>query len=172
MFKLTFKQAFEAGAWLKSSGGYIGPEDFIGTTNEGTLIAHKSEILWAQGILVAGATKLTLATGEVITIIVVDDFFMSASEADKKVVLAHEQGHIEEGDLDKITKTNTLKRVFEACIGKVQEMELLADLYAANKIGLSETIHELEWLHKNLASHISRKEVKNRIAFLKRIQLG
>lgn len=171
MFKVTLKQAFGSGVWEKSSGGFISPEDFIGQTSEGTLVVHKPKFLQARGLLVACATKIKLFNDDVIDIIIVDDYFLSASEADKKVVLAHEQGHISNGDLDKITKTNTLKRVFQSCIGKVQDSETAADLYAANKVGFDETIHELEWLHRNLPSFISRKEVENRISFLKRMQL-
>ena len=171
MFKVTFKEAFNAGYWL-STDGKITPEDLIGYSDEGTPIIHKRQILQAAGLIVACATKIKIDDGEVISVIAVDDFFMTASDNDKKVVIAHEQGHISNGDLEHIRKINTLERVLNSFVGRVQDKEIAADLYAAKTVGFEKTLHELEWLYSNVPGYISKKELMNRIKTLKKLQVA
>ena len=99
-------------------------------------------------------TKVQTLFFNVIEAVIVNDKFWELDDDTQKAVLAHEEGHIKLGHLNKNIGFETIKRMF-----KETKIEFEADEYAARKLGKEPIIKMLETMKslgvKRLGKRIS-----------------
>lgn len=108
-----------------------------------------------------GSIASIYPTGDVI----VDNTFRLLCPATQRAILAHELGHIKLGH--KANIFYPFKRMAYIFAGKVLEMELEADVYAASIVGNKIMIETLEYL-KYFIGPIDKKEIDLRIKALRK----
>ena len=146
--------------------------ELVKTVGSGVGVYHNDIWLHRQGMILSEASKLLTSEGELVTVIIVDDYFMSAPQYVQDVLVFHELGHIENGDLDNISPTNTLKRWLLMNVGIVQKIELEADKFAAKRVGKEETLKALSWMYENVQNKLTRREMKARMRAVKRLRVA
>lgn len=170
MIKLTKEDVKDAATRMMSENGSMSLE--LINTIGGVGVYHKDIWLHCQGIILSGASKFLTSEGELIDVIIVDDYFMSAPRYVQDVFSMHELGHIKNGDLENLSAANTLKRWLLMNIGIVQKMELEADAFAAKAVGKEDTIKALSWMYENVQNKPTKKELKARIRAMKRLRVA
>lgn len=170
MKKITARRFFANCAKVGSEGytGSLMAEDVLDCKdypelNDYVGIAHNDSVL-------CKATCLFTCTLKDITgkpWIVHDTYFTEIPEMVKKFLIAHEIGHIVNGDLERgekeIKKFNN-----ERYSKKGSELEFKADEYAAKIIGHKNVLKCLKFLKKNTSFLVmSRRDTNNRIKHIK-----
>lgn len=155
------KETYNAAVRLKMYPSVVFPSDsFMGRS-----IFHHNDSVRGNGMLFALVDNNQN--------IWVDDNFYRLSEESREAILAHEIGHIENGHTEVAAseaKHSNIKRSL-SCLFKstpVDEREVEADLYAANKFGARVMINALEEMKAIMKeNYINTKEIDKRIAILK-----
>lgn len=169
MIRLTQKEVMECATVVISRQ----PSDWsdievIGTCG-GVQVLYDPVWVHATGMIMAITAKMMRLEGTC-PVIVVDNFLRDAPKSVFDFFVAHEEGHIKHGDLDKVDAFNTLKRVVLSKLGYVQTIELEADAYAAETVGYDNAIKSLEWMLDNVPWKDTKKELRGRLRALKKLQ--
>lgn len=133
----------------------LGKQDL--ETVHGYSVMRDTGVMKANYMRVASAMVFTDGSKR----IVVDEFFFTLPAHAQRAILAHEEAHIVLGHLDNITKMNQAKRAMSSIKGGVQDIELEADAYAADKVGTEVMISALTSLLT--IKGVNKKEIRSRI---------
>lgn len=132
--KEVFKSSFEA----KKDGIFYTPKmEYIGVTEAGGIRVYKStELLRARASMFAMATADTFGS-----VIIVDDLFFELSANGQRFTLLHEEGHcLDEIDMETPMYKKNKERRKAVKKGVVFHEELVADEYAAKKLGVDNAL--------------------------------
>ena len=120
-----------------------------------------------NGMVGMAATKVRflLNSGSFITCdtILHDAAYDTLPEYVKQFLLAHEIGHIQNGDLKELSEESAKKLFIKRAFGLLPKMEIKADSYAASIVGLDTAKRALKFLFKNTDLPFNSKfELKRR----------
>lgn len=164
-YTYTFTETMRAAA---SAATFITPDKTLEV--EGVTLNFKVDdaILASRGLVLGAAMNSSIGPFIILSKKLQDD------EQLTNFVIAHEVGHILNGDLEKISPSqvmNNIKRCCSSMAGKVQPEELAADAYAVSQVGKKVAITSLKKMmtsEKMPAS--SRREIANRIRAIREMK--
>ena len=112
-----------------------------------------------KAVGVVGAAAIELKIGG--HCIIYDDVFASLSDDTKSFILAHEAGHIKNGDTPFTSFKDQLKYLI-ACNYGISIREFNADRRASEKVGIKASINALKELSRTIGTRSAKRQCRNR----------
>lgn len=121
------------------------------TKIEGDVYYHKpasDDYLHSRGIVLAAAVAMDF-NGVRKNVVLHDSSFDKVPNYVKKFFVAHEAGHIMNGDLENMTESLSKKLVIQRMLGILPKMEIMADRYASSLVGKEVAKKSLMFMIRN-----------------------
>lgn len=164
-YTYTLKETMEAAANIST---FITPDKTIEIAGVSINLTYDDDILASRGLVLGAAMNTTIGPFIIIS------NKLKGDEQLTNFVIAHEAGHILNGDLDKIPSSQVIGNIKRCCLaigGNVQPEELAADAFAVSMIGKKVAISSLKKIMTSEKMPTSsRKEIANRIKVIQKMK--
>ena len=123
-------------------------------------------MVMSGGLVAMVATNHHFFTGKAIHTLYYDGWFLKMSEGTQKFIIAHELGHVIKGHTDGSRDNMAERNEFLKEGVAVQPIELEADAFAADEVGIETAIDALKEIQRFVGVSEASREIELRIAAL------